>query len=333
VLYGGEQGLLGLAFHPQFSSNGLFYVDYVADNPRRSVISQFSVAEDDSSVGDENSERVVLEILQPYSNHNGGQLAFGLDGYLYIGVGDGGGAGDPSGNGQDRSVLLGKILRIDVDLASGGRNYGVPVDNPFVGNSLGYCEEIFAYGFRNPWRFSFDLAIGELWVGDVGQNQLEEIDLVEKGGNYGWNIMEGSLCFSPASGCDQTGLELPVWNYSRDLGTAVVGGYVYHGDALPDLKGAYIYGDFGSGRMWALTNNGSSFTNTLLVDTDLNIASFGLDRAGELYFSAYDGKIYSLHFVVIPEFPLVSGVAVFFVFSVLVCVLTKIAVRSKRRIV
>jgi len=330
VLYGGEQGLLGLAFHPQFSSNGLFYVDYVADNPRRSVISQFSVAQDDPSIADENSERIVLEISQPYSNHNGGQLAFGPDGYLYIGVGDGGSAGDPSGNGQDLSVLLGKILRIDVDLASAGRNYGVPANNPFVGNTLGHREEIYAYGFRNPWRFSFDLATGELWVGDVGQNHLEEIDIVEIGKNYGWNIMEGSLCYNP-SGCDQTGLELPVWNYTRDLGTAVVGGYVYHGNALPNLKGAYIYGDYGSGRIWALTNNGSNYTNTLIVDTKLNVASFGLDQEGELYFSAYDGKIYSLHSVIIPEFPLTAGIAIFLILSVMLCLLTKIAIKTKAK--
>ena len=188
VLYGGEQGLLGLAFHPKFSENGLFYVDYVADNPRRSVISQFKVTADNPNVADKNSESTVLEISQPYSNHNGGQLAFGPDGYLYIGVGDGGSEGDPSGNGQNRATLLGNILRIDVDLVSAGKNYGIPKDNPFVGNSLGYQEEIYAYGFRNPWRFSFDSATGELWVGDVGQNRIEEIDLVEKGKNYGWNI-------------------------------------------------------------------------------------------------------------------------------------------------
>lgn len=243
-----------------------------------------------------------MEVNQPpFNNHKGGQLAFGADGYLYIGLGDGGSAGDPFRNAQNLSSLLGKILRLDVDASSSNRNYGIPPDNPFAGNDLGYREEIYAYGFRNPWRFSFDFESGRLWVADVGQNRLEEIDLVEGGKNYGWNIVEGTLCYDPPSGCNQTGLELPIWTYTRDLGTAVIGGFVYHNSELPSLIDAYVYGDYGSGRIWALKINGENVTNLLLADTELNIASFGLDKSSELYLCAYDGKIYMLNPEVIPE--------------------------------
>jgi hypothetical protein len=233
---------------------------------------------------------VILEVEQPFANHNGGQLAFGPDGYLYIGLGDGGSGGDPLGNGQNLEVLLGKILRIDVDSASMGRNYAIPGDNPFVDNSLGYREEIYAFGFRNPWRFCFDVETDRLWVADVGQSQIEEIDLVEKGKNYGWNIMEGSL---PYAGGDQEELELPVWEYGHDEGTAVIGGYVYRGPTEAALFGAYIYGDYGTGRIWALTlsENGTP-TNKLLNDTSLNILSFGVDNNLELYICGSDGRIY-----------------------------------------
>jgi glucose/arabinose dehydrogenase len=322
VLYGGEQGLLGLAFHPKFNQNGYFYVDYVADNPTRTVIARFTVTAN-PNVADKNSKLVVLEINQPFSNHKGGQLAFGADGYLYIGMGDGGSAGDPFGNGQNLSTLLGKILRVNVDSFSAGRNYGIPNDNPFVANSLGYREEIYAYGFRNSWRFSFDSFTGQLWVGDVGQNLIEEIDLVEKGKNYGWNIMEGSLCYNPATGCNETGLEKPIWNYTHDVGSAVIGGYVYHGSALPILSGLYVYGDYGSGRIWSLSYNGTSAVNTFLVDTGLNIASFGLDQQNELYFTAYDGKIYKLTSAVVPEIPWQTGLVFLLAVTLLIAVLKK----------
>jgi hypothetical protein len=240
-----------------------------------------------------NSELILLVVNQPFANHKGGQLAFGADGYLYIGLGDGGSAGDPFGNAQNRSSLLGKILRIDVDSPSGGRNYGIPADNPYAGNTLGYREEIYAYGFRNPWRFSFDSATQRLWVADVGQDQREEIDIVEKGKNYGWNIMEASLCYSPPTGCNTTGLELPIWEYAHTEGIAVIGGYVYHGSKMPELDSAYVYGDYGSGRIWALRYDGTSTAvNTLLVDSTLGITSFGLDEENELYICASDGKIY-----------------------------------------
>jgi glucose/arabinose dehydrogenase len=295
VLYDGEQGLLGLAFHPNYVENGYFYVNYVADNPRRTIIARYSVTANDPDQADQNSEIILLEVNQPFSNHNGGQLAFGGDGYLYMGLGDGGSEGDPFGNAQNRSSLLGKILRVDVDSSSAGRKYGIPADNPFVGGTLGYREEIYAYGLRNPWRFSFDSSTGKLWVADVGQNQREEIDLVENGKNYGWNIMEGTICYSPSTGCNQTGLELPVWDYGRDEGNCVIGGFVYRGSALMGLYGAYVYGDYGSGRVWALQYDGTSApVNTLLVDTGLRITSFGLDENSELYFTAFDGKIHKL---------------------------------------
>ena len=321
VLYGGEQGLLGLAFHPNYAANGYFYVDYVVDNPRRTIVSRYTVSTSNPNQAQSDSELVLLEIAQPFTNHKGGQLAFGPDGYLYIAMGDGGSGGDPFGNGQNRAVLLGKILRIDVNTPSGGRNYGIPADNPFVGNTLGYMEEIYAYGFRNPWRFSFDTLTGRLWVGDVGQSQREEIDIVERGLNYGWNIMEGSL---PYAGGSQVGLELPVWEYGRDQGIAIIGGYVYRGPTATALTGSYVYGDYGSGRIWALTI-GSTGTpsNTLLDDTTLQISSFGLDGNGELYVCAFDGKIYRFNPGVIPEFPTITVFSFFLVAILLATLVVK----------
>jgi glucose/arabinose dehydrogenase len=321
VLYGGEQGLLGLAFHPNYLVNGFFYVNYVADNPLRTVIARYSVSPSNPNQALSNSEFVVLEISQPFSNHKGGQLAFGADGYLYVGVGDGGSGGDPFGNGQNRSVLLGKILRIDVNSPSTGRNYGIPADNPFVGNTLGYKEEIYAYGFRNPWRFSFDPLTGRLWVGDVGQNIEEEIDIVGRGKNYGWNIMEGTLTYSSGS---QTGLELPVWEYSHSDGIAIIGGFVYRGSALTGLTSMYVYGDYGSGTVWALQYDGATTTvNTLLADTNLNISSFGIDGQNELYFCALNGKIYTLSGNFIPEFPSTLPFAILVTSTLLVAMVTR----------
>lgn len=298
IIYGGERGLLGLAFHPNFTENGYFYVYYTANNPLRSVFSRFTISANNPNEANVTSEFALLQVLQPFENHNGGQIAFGPDNYLYIALGDGGGAGDPLGNAQNRSTLLGSILRIDVNSASGGLNYSIPNDNPFVGNAQGYREEIFAYGLRNPWRFSFDPVTGWLWAADVGQNRIEEIDIIEKGKNYGWNIMEGSLCYSPSTGCNQTGLELPIWEYNHSLGFSVTGGFVYHGLRLNELKDAYIYGDYGSGRIWALWYNGTGEpVNVELVDTALNIPSFGVDEMGEIYICAFDGKIYQLNVV------------------------------------
>lgn len=294
IIFGGEQGLLGLAFHPNFSTNGFFFVNYIADNPRRTVIARYSVFEDNPTLANKNSEVVILEINQPYSNHNGGQISFGPDGYLYVALGDGGSGGDPAGNGQNRATLLGSILRIDINQPDEIR-YVIPNDNPFFGNIEGYREEIFAYGFRNPWRFSFDSLTGLLWIGDVGQNSFEEIDIVEKGKNYGWNIMEASSCYSPSQGCDDSGLELPIYEYGRDLGNSIIGGIVYRGTSFSDLVGSYIYGDYGSGRIWALKYDGiNDPVNSELINTNLNIASFGTDSKNSIYICSFDNKIYKL---------------------------------------
>lgn len=285
VSKGSEQGLLGLAFHPKFSQNGFFFVDYT-DSEGNTVISRFKVKTDNPNLADLNSEQVVLQVAQPFPNHNGGQVAFGPDGFLYISFGDGGSGGDPFGNGQDLTSLLGKILRIDVDNPSGGKNYGIPSDNPFISGAGGARKEIFAYGFRNPWRFSFDRNNGDLWAGDVGQAAREEIDLVVNGGNYGWNTMEGSSCYQ-ASNCNRTGLILPVIDYPHPVGEAVTGGYTF--------QGIYFYGDFATGRIWGLRRQGSQFINESFFDTDFNISAFGLDEQDNLYLLSYsDGKIYQI---------------------------------------
>ncbi len=295
VKSGGEQGLLGLAFHPDYENNGYFYIDYTASDPVRTVIARYKVDASDPNKADKNSELVILEVLQPHSNHNGGQISFGLDDYLYIALGDGGSGGDPDGNGQNLQTLLGSILRIDIDNPSNGLDYGIPGDNPYIGNTQGYKEEIYAYGLRNPWRFSFDNETGWLWAGDVGQSSWEEIDIIEKGKNYGWNIMEGNHCYSPSTGCDTTGLELPIWEYGHNVGHSITGGYVYRGTKFTELNGSYIYGDFEYGQIWALQYNGTSDpVNTLLCDTNLEITSFGVDENNEQYLCEISGKIYTL---------------------------------------
>ncbi|MBN7810681.1 PQQ-dependent sugar dehydrogenase [Algoriphagus sp. H41] len=292
---GNEEGLLGLAFHPNYKSNGYFYVNYTASNPNRTVISRFKVSANANSA-DKASELVLLEIQQPYSNHNGGQVAFGPDGYLYIAVGDGGSGGDPEGHGQNLKTLLGTILRIDVNKTEGGKNYGIPADNPFAGNTEGFMKEIYAFGLRNPWRFSFDSETGQLWAGDVGQNNYEEIDIIEKGGNYGWNIAEGNHCFRPAN-CDLGFVDPPVWEYGRSEGVSITGGYVYRGSAMPQLQGKYVYADFGTGRVWSLdASNPQNPVNEELFKTNFNISSFGVDENKNLYLCAFDSKIYRLEY-------------------------------------
>ncbi len=297
VVYSGEQGLLGLAFHPKFRQNGYFYVNYVAPNPRRTIIARYQVSQTNPDSAIKSSELIILTFNQPFSNHNGGQLAFGEDGYLYIATGDGGSGGDPLNNGQNKAVLLGKILRIDVDNPSGSNNYGIPADNPFAGNTQGYAQEIYAYGLRNPWRFSFDKATGRLWCADVGQNLWEEVNIIEKGGNYGWKIMEGNSCYSPSSGCDTTGLKLPVIAYGHNStgGYSITGGYVYRGKTVPQLVGKYIYADYVSKRVWALDYQGSgNYTNQVILNSSgISIASFGVDYNQELYLlDLAGGKIY-----------------------------------------
>ena len=299
-----EEGLLGVAFGPTFKDNGFFYVYYSSSSPRRSVLSRFSVSDSDPNPANSGSELIILEIPQPAGNHNGGQLAFGPDGFLYIGLGDGGRSGDVFGNGQNLGTLLGSILRIDVTDATAGKPYRIPASNPFAAVE-GNRGEIFAYGLRNPWRFSFDIGKpdtgktpdepGEIWVADVGQNQWEEIDLVRVGRNYGWNIMEGDHCFSPSSGCSKAGLEFPVAEYGRGNGCSVTGGYVYRGQSLPSLAGAYVFGDFCSGKIWGLRYDGESVTESLLlVESGLNITSFGQDLTGEIYVLSRNAGIYRL---------------------------------------
>lgn len=291
---GNEEGLLGLAFHPDYENNGFFFVNYTAASPRRTVISRFQVSASDPNRANESSELVILEIPQPFSNHNGGQLSFGPDGYLYIASGDGGSGGDPQNHGQRLETLLGAILRIDIDAQDNGRNYAIPADNPFVNNQEGFREEIYAYGLRNPWRFSFNSQTDALWTADVGQNRAEEIDIITKGGNYGWRTMEGFNCFNPSSGCNQEGLILPIWEYTHTNGDrSVTGGFVYSGTEISELEGLYVYADFVSGRIWTLDfSDLDKPINTELMKANFSISSFGIDQSNGLYLCGFDGKIY-----------------------------------------
>jgi glucose/arabinose dehydrogenase len=291
---GNEQGLLGLAFHPDYKNNGKFYVNYTTNN--NTVIASYRIRSDGSNLGNPTSEKILLTFKQPFENHNGGELAFGPDGYLYIATGDGGSGGDPYKNGQNLKTLLGKILRIDVDQTNGDHMYAIPKDNPFYQNKNGNREEIYAYGLRNPWRFSFDRDTGKLWAADVGQSTVEEIDIIENGHNYGWNTMEGSLCFKPNKGCNQEGITTPVWEYNPEGGGAsITGGYVYRGEEIPSLVGKYVFADFVDGRIWTLSYNGSNKATAEKLDLEqFNITSFGEDEAGEIYASLYDGQIVRL---------------------------------------
>ncbi len=283
---GQEEGLLGIAFAPDYASSGKFYLYFSAGDPRRQVISRF-VAH--GVTADAASEQVLLEIADPFSNHNGGAMTFGGDGFLYMGEGDGGSGGDPNGNGQNTNALLGKILRLDVS----GDAYTSPPDNPFA--SGGGRAEIYAYGMRNPWRINFDRTTGKLWVADVGQGDWEEIDVVTKGGDYGWNTMEGSHCYKPNSGCNMDGLILPRTEYDHSGGNcSVTGGYVYRGAAMPELAGYYVYGDFCSGKIWAIDTTSDSSAPIMLTDTDLAISSFAEDKNHELYVISFGGKMAKL---------------------------------------
>ena len=284
VSFGGERGLLGLAFHPQFMKNGRFFVNYTRAGDGTTVISEFHGAPTANRAQPE--ETVLLLLPQPYRNHNGGMIVFGPDGFLYIGTGDGGAGGDPENRGQNLRELLGKFLRIDVNH---GSPYAIPKDNPFVATQ--HRPEIFAFGFRNPWRFSFDKTTGELWAADVGQNRWEEINRVEKGKNYGWRIMEGLHCYQPSTGCSQKGLILPVAEYGHDSGRcSIIGGYVYRGQGVPQLQGRYIFGDYCSGEIMSLENGQVK----VLLSTGLRISSFGEDAAGELYLVDHGGGIYKM---------------------------------------
>ena len=283
----GEQGLLSAAFPPGFAAKRYFYVNYTRVPDGATVVARYRVSAGDANVADPVSEGVVLTIPQPFANHNGGQLAFGPDNNLYIGMGDGGSGGDPQGNAQNPGSLLGKILRIDVE--SGTTPYGIPPGNPFVG-AAGYRPEIWALGLRNPWRFSFDRGTGDLYIGDVGQGAVEEIDVQPAGDrvgrNYGWNIMEGAGCYNSAT-CATAGLTLPIATYDHSQGCSVTGGHVYRGSAFPSLRGIYLFGDYCSGRVWGLRKSGAAWDNALLADTTLTISTFGEDESGNVYVVNY----------------------------------------------
>lgn len=291
----GERGLLGFVFHPKYAENGFFYVDYTesVNNQLYTVIARYSVSASDPNLADPSSELRLLHIEQPYQNHKGGQLQFGPDGYLYIGMGDGGSQGDPDGNGQSLQTLLGKILRIDVDHS---QPYAIPADNPFA--TGGGLWEIWAFGLRNPWRFSFDRQTGDLYIGDVGQDAWEEIDYLPVGSpggeNFGWNYYEGTHPYrgSPPLG---TNFVMPVAEYSHDLGEAVIGGYVYRGKNLPAWQGVYLYGDYSSGRVWGLLHLADgSWLNAQMFETGIHISSFGVDEIGEIYLVDDGGSILML---------------------------------------
>lgn len=291
-----EKGLLGIAFHPEYKENGRFFIYYSAPSQKsgsnhKSILAEYKVSAT-SDIADPSSEKIIMEVEQPEANHNGGQLAFGPDGFLYIALGDGGGAGDKhstSGNAQDLNTLLGKILRIDVSEKSGSKNpYAVPPDNPFV-NTKNSRPEIWVYGLRNPWRFSFDRKTGELFCADVGQNEWEEINIIEKGKNYGWKIMEGNHCYEPSTNCNQKGLTAPVAEYDHDTGISITGGFVYRGKNIPGLQGKYIFGDWKGKLFYLEAVSGKWEIKELKIeskkdnDLDLNINSFGEDESGELY--------------------------------------------------
>jgi len=299
VSSGSEQGLLGLAFDPEYATNGRFVVHYT-DLAGNTALSRFQVSADPDRA-DPASEQLILTAAQPASNHNGGQVAFGPDGFLYLGLGDGGSSGDPEGRGQDPSDLLGSILRVDL---RAGDPYTVPADNPFAGNPNAR-PEVWSYGLRNPWRFSFDRATGDLYIADVGETQVEEIDVstpadgAGRGVNYGWSIMEGSQCFR-GSGCDRTGLTLPVLEYSHQEGCSVTGGYVYRGSSIPELQGHYFYADFCQGWVRSFRYTGGAVTDEASWPTlspGGPIVSFGEDSAGELYILQAGGGV----FRIVPE--------------------------------
>jgi glucose/arabinose dehydrogenase len=299
VSKGSEQGLLGLAFHPEFETNGKLYVNYTT-TAGHTAINEYRVTTDPNRAS---GARRILTISQPYSNHNGGHLAFGPDGYLYIGMGDGGSAGDPGNRAQSLNYLLGKMLRIDINGTSSGKQYRIPSTNPYVGRTG--LDEIWARGLRNPWRWSFDRQAKGLWIADVGQNRYEEVNRATytqglgRAANYGWRVMEGRHCYSPSSGCSTTGKVKPLVEYAHAVsGTdncSVTGGYVYRGADYPILQGGYLFADFCSGRIWTISASAAyPAAPVLLEDTALTISSFGEDEDGELYLTDLNGRVYAI---------------------------------------
>jgi glucose/arabinose dehydrogenase len=303
ILSGGERGLLGFAFHPDYARNRRVFVHYSRAGDGATIVAELRAAADGRSA-DPASQRELLQLTQPFSNHNGGQLAFGPDGYLYIGLGDGGSGGDPFGNAQNTSVLLGKILRIDVDAApSGGRAYAIPPDNPFAADGVrpgGGLPEVWAYGLRNPWQFSFDPEGGDLYIGDVGQGRWEEVNRQpgdSRGGeNYGWDVMEGRHCYE--GDCDQAPYLKPIAEYSHDLGCSITGGHVYRGQRQPELAGIYVFGDYCSGLLFTLQVDEGTVTPKIVLESGLSITAFGTGEDGEIYVAGLGG---TLHRVVVAD--------------------------------
>jgi glucose/arabinose dehydrogenase len=291
----GERGLLSVAFHPDYSKNGLFFINYT-DKQGDTVISRYKVTAD-PNVADSKSGAQLLKIDQPYANHNGGQLQFGPDRFLYIGMGDGGSRGDPENRAQDLGDLLGKMLRIDI--GADGKPYSIPPSNPFLGNNKAR-PEIWAYGLRNPWRFSFDRLTHEMLIADVGQDKWEEVHFQRadsRGGeNYGWRLMEGNHCYNPSQDCKKGKLELPILEYDHSLGCSITGGYVYRGSLISGLVGTYLYADYCTGRIWgAKRTEGNRWVPAELLKTEFQISTFGEDEEGELYFADHtSGTIYRI---------------------------------------
>ncbi|MFM9963253.1 MAG: PQQ-dependent sugar dehydrogenase [Planctomycetaceae bacterium] len=288
-----EEGVLGLAFHPKFKTNGEFFM-YYTEVPHISVISRFKVSKSDPNKADPASEEQILRIPQPYWNHNGGTLCFGPDGFLYIGLGDGGAGNDPHKNGQNPKTMLGKILRIDVDHKDEGKKYAVPKDNPWVGEA-GAATEAYAMGIRNTWRMSFDRKTGTLWQADVGQDLWEEINIITKGGNYGWNLREGLHKFKDGSDAKPE-LTEPIWEYHHTIGKSITGGVVYRGKKVPELDGLYLYGDFVTGKLWGLKYDEKGkkvAANYLLQGDNLPVMTYGEDESGEVYFTTPFGQIFT----------------------------------------
>ena len=296
-----EEGFLSIALDPAFAANGYVYAYFSTGLDRRySHLVRFeTTGEGETFAFDASSELLIYQVVQPYTNHNGGTILFGPDGMLYLGFGDGGHANDPHGNGQNLATALGTIIRIDVRDATPAQPYAIPPDNPFLDRE-GALPEVWAYGLRNPWRMSFDRETGLLWAGDVGQNRTEEISIIRAGENYGWNVMEGSRCLSPPTGCDRTGLTLPVWEYSHDEGCSVTGGYVYRGDASPSLRGWYLYSDYCTGVIWAIhaetaATGGYVELVVLWEEGPIEAVSFAEDTDGELYFISFQAdRIYRI---------------------------------------
>lgn len=287
-----EQGLLGLAMHPKFKENGQFFVSYTLLADDKTVVSRFKAKKDNPTQADPASEEVIFELAQPFKNHNGGAIEFGPDGYLYIAMGDGGFRNDPMANGENLSSHLGKILRIDVDETSEGKKYKIPSDNPFV-HEPGAKPEIYAFGFRNPWRIAFDKATGKLWCGDVGQELWEEIDIVEKGANYGWSSREGTKPFFNRKSHEKFAPREPVWEYDHGIGKSITGGRVYRSNRLPQLSGKYLYADYVSGGVWALSvdpQSGSATRNEEIAAGGIPVLAFGEDESGEIFYATDNGN-------------------------------------------